>query len=69
MSQVFDSYHTAREVAQERADRIGLDSGIRREREYGREVFIVTTLPAPHKRFVHEARAEPVQPRCPRRED
>lgn len=69
MSQVFNDYHEARDAAQERADRIGLDSGIRREREYGREVFIVATLPAPHQRFGHEARAEPVQPRRPRRED
>lgn len=56
------TWREAHDIAQERADQSQRDIGVRRMREYGRDVFIVAALPAPAFRFGEDLRAEVIAP-------
>lgn len=65
MSQSFSDYHEARQEAEDKANLYGRDMGIRRQREYGQEVYVVSILPDARNRYGHELRAEVVSPADP----
>lgn len=60
----FRDYHEARAHAQTSANDSGHDVSLRKQREYGREVYIVSYLPAPASRFGVDLQGEVVRPEC-----
>ena len=59
---VHQTYREAFETAQNRADATGREIGLRKSREYGREVFTVFALPAMSHRYGEDLRAQVVAP-------
>jgi len=66
MSKRFTDYDEAYEYARTQSDKLSMDHGIMRQKEYGRDGFNVSILPPPDRSFGHELRAERVTPGMPR---
>jgi len=65
MSKRFTDYDDARRYAGKTAREIGIDVGIRRTEEFGRDGYTVNLLPKPAHRAGSELRCEVVTPMDP----
>ena len=65
MSKRYEDYSDAYRAAVEGANRLGIDHGIRRVREFGRDGFNVSLLPPEGRSYGSELRAERVKPGSP----
>lgn len=58
----FHDYREARSHAQSSANIVGIDVSLRKQREYGQDVYIVSYLPAPGVRYGVDLACEVVRP-------